>query len=229
MDAAQQGLVAAEAQVRVAEAQIADVQLNLRRTEVVSPVAGIVSQRNAQIGAIASAAGQPMFVIIRDGLVELQADVSESDLLKLELGQTVALRPVGLSDTLRGTVRLIEPTVDAQTRLGRVRISLEEPGRVRAGLFAEAEILVEEREGLTLPVSAVAAPAEGRGETVLRVTGDGVVERVAVTTGIRDGGTVEILDGLGAGDRVVARAGAFVRPGDRINPIPAETADLASN
>ena len=45
-----------------------------------------------------------------------------------------------------------------------------------------------------------------------------------MTTGIRDGGKIEILDGLNAGDMLVARAGAFVRPGDRINPVPVETA-----
>ncbi|MBF9030965.1 efflux RND transporter periplasmic adaptor subunit [Rhodobacterales bacterium HKCCE3408] len=229
VEAAQQGLAAAEAQIRVAEAQIADVALNLQRTDVVTPVAGIVSVRNAQVGAIASAAGQPMFVIIRDGLLELQADVSESDLLKLDVGQTVDLRPVGLRQSLDGVVRLVEPTVDTMTRLGRVRISLTEPERVRAGLFAEAEILVEEHEALTLPVTAVAAPNDGAGESVLRVTADGSVELVEVTTGIRDGGTVEILEGLSPGDRVVARARAFVRPGDTINPVPAEPVALSSN
>jgi HlyD family secretion protein len=44
---------------------------------------------------------------------------------------------------------------------------------------------------------------------------------VTVTAGIRDGALVEIREGLGAGDMLVARAGAFVREGDRINPVPA--------
>ena len=48
----------------------------------------------------------------------------------------------------------------------------------------------------------------------------GVAERVVVTTGIRDGGMVEITDGLAPGDLVVLKAGAFVRAGDRINPVP---------
>jgi HlyD family secretion protein len=48
-----------------------------------------------------------------------------------------------------------------------------------------------------------------------------VAERVAVETGIRDGGFVEILSGLAAGDTVVTKAGSFVRSGDRINPVPA--------
>ena len=48
---------------------------------------------------------------------------------------------------------------------------------------------------------------------------DGVVERVLVTTGIRDGGMVEITGGLAEGDQIVLKAGAFVRAGDRINPV----------
>jgi HlyD family secretion protein len=50
---------------------------------------------------------------------------------------------------------------------------------------------------------------------------DGIVERVAVKTGIRDGGLVEITEGLNQGDLVITKAGAFVRAGDRINPVPA--------
>jgi HlyD family secretion protein len=48
---------------------------------------------------------------------------------------------------------------------------------------------------------------------------DGLVERVTVTTGIRDGGYVEILSGLAEGDLVVVKAASFVRQGDRIDPV----------
>jgi HlyD family secretion protein len=74
---------------------------------------------------------------------------------------------------------------------------------------------VAERAGNVVPVTAVAADG-----SVLRVA-DGVVERVAVTAGIRDGALLEIREGLGEGDLLVARAGAFVREGDRINPVVA--------
>ena len=70
------------------------------------------------------------------------------------------------------------------------------------------------------PVTAVGS-AEGH-STVMRVT-DGLVERIAVTTGIRDGGWVEIVKGLAPGETVVTKAGAFVRDGDRINPVVAAT------
>jgi len=214
--AAEQGLAVATAQLAVIDAQIGDVDLRLRRTQIAAPVAGIVLERNARQGAIASAAGAPMFVLARDGAMELHADVAEADLARLVPGQAVTVRAAGLADPLAGSVRLVEPTVDRATRLGRVRIALPDAAGLRPGLFAEAEIVVAEDDALAVPVTAV---AQG---SVLRVDAGGVVERVAVETGVRDGGLVAIRGGLAAGDRIVARAGAFVRPGDRVRPVAAQ-------
>lgn len=224
--AVEQAVAAARSQVELAALQIQDVELRLERTRIKAPVSGLISARNAQVGAIASAAGQPMFVLIRDGALELQGELAEQDILRLQAGQSALIRPVGALNPLTGTVRLVEPTVDAVTRLGRVRVQIDDSTQVRQGLFAEAEILVARREGLSLPVTAVLASDEG-GPRVLRVDAEGIVSEVVVVTGIREGDLIEIVAGLNEGDMVVARAGAFVRPGDRINPVPAEAA--ASN
>ena len=216
--AAEQGLAVARAQLRVIDAQIADVDLRLERTRVVAPVAGLVIERNARQGAIATAAGAPMFVIARGGRMELHADVAEADLARIAPGQPVGLRLAGLAQPLEGRVRMVEPTIDLQSRLGRVRITLPATEGLKPGLFGEAEIEVARETGLTVPVTAVA------NGSVLKVDGAGMVSRVAVETGIRDGGRVTITGGLAPGDRIVARAGAFVRPGDQVNPVAAETA-----
>ncbi|NHB77648.1 efflux RND transporter periplasmic adaptor subunit [Rhodobacter calidifons] len=217
---ARQGLEAARAQLALAQARLENVDLMLSRTEVKAPVAGKIVARNARIGAIATAAGQPMFVIVRDAALELRADVAETDIQRLAPGQKARLRAVGMAGTLEGTVRLVEPAIDPVTRLGRARIAVDPAGgpagELRTGMFVEAEILAAEREALAVPVTAIGSSPEG--SSVMRVR-DGVVERVAVTTGIRDGGLVEITSGLAAGDRVVLKAGAFVRAGDRINPV----------
>lgn len=214
---AEQSLVAARAQVTLAEAQLANIELQLSRTEVKAPVAGEIVERNARIGAIAAAGGNNMFVLIRDGALEVNADVAEADLMKLAPGQTAIMRAVGATEPLKGTIRLVEPSIDTVSRLGRVRISIEDSARVVSGMFIDAEILVAEHEAVAVPVTAVgASPA---GATVMKVV-DGMVSRVAVKTGIRDGGWVEVLEGIAAGDTVVTKAGAFVRDGDRINPVP---------
>lgn len=217
---ATQSLEAARAQLALVQAQLANVDLQLSRTEVKAPVAGKITRRNAVVGSIASAAGQPMFTIIRDGALELLADVAEIDLMRLQPGQKVGMVAVGAPERLSGTIRLVEPTIDIATRLGRARITIDQPDGVRSGMFVDAEILVAERETVAVPVTAVGS--NGAGSTVMKVV-DGTVLRAVVKTGIRDGGWVEILEGISEGDTVVTKAGAFVRDGDRINPVPAAT------
>lgn len=213
-----QTLEAARAQLTFVEAQIANVDLQLTRTDVVAPVAGEIVQRNAQLGSIATSAGSTMFTLVRDNALELRADVSGTDLLRLSEGQSAALSVGASAAPIAGTVRLVEPTIDATTRMGRARIEISQTDQIRAGMFIEAEVLIAEREAVAVPVTALGTDPEGN--TVMLVE-DGVISRRPVKTGIRDGGWVEITEGLAVGDTVVTKAGAFVRPGDQINPIPA--------
>ena len=213
---ATQGLASARAQEELMKAQLANIELTLTRTEVKAPVAGIVSARNAQLGAIASAAGQPMFVLIRDGALELAADVSEGDLARLLPDLSVTLTLASGGEPVTGKVRLVEPTINTATRLGRARIWIGENPAVRSGMFAEADILVSSREVLAVPVTAVGSTS---GVSNVILVADGVARRVEVKTGVRDGGWVEILAGIAEGDQIVAKAGAFVADGDHINPV----------
>lgn len=222
---ARQGLAAARSQLVLVDAQIADLDLKLERTAIVAPVAGEVVERNALVGAIAATGGQPMFTIVKNGALELMADVAETDILKLRAGQTARLSFVGLNQPVEGVVRLVEPRVDTVTRLGRVRISIAHPEAVRSGMFADAEIIAVEKDALVLPVSATGGGVEPQALLVE----DGVVDAVKIVTGIREGGLIEVISGLEAGDTVVTKAGAFVRDGDRINPVPADLTAAASN
>lgn len=217
---ATQSLEAARAQVELVQAQLANLDLSLDRTDVKSPVAGTITQRNAVVGAIASGADQPMFTLIRDGALELNADVSEIDLTRLAPGQKVTMVAVGTTKPLTGTIRLVEPTIDPVTRLGRARITIDQPDLIREGMFLDAEVMVAEREGPAVPVTAVGSSADGAS---VMVVSNGTVSRVPVETGIRDHGWIEIVAGIKPGDIIVTKAGAFVRDGDKINPVPSDT------
>ncbi len=216
VDVATQALASADAQKELMAAQMANIDLQLARTNVVAPVAGVISARNAQLGAIASAAGQPLFVIMRDGTLELRADVAESDLARVAADQTATLSLASGAASVEGRVRLVEPTIDTASRLGRARIWIAANPNVRSGMFAEADILITARETLAVPVTAVGSSGDA---TTVMLVKDGLVSRVEVKTGIRDDGWVEILSGVGKGDLIVAKAGAFVADGDRINPV----------
>ena len=216
VDSTVQAIAIAEADIKVVESQLADIDLKLARTDVKSPVAGLIAARNAKVGAIASGAGQPMFTIIRDGEIELVADISETDILRMRVGQKASVKVAGGAATLDGSVRLISPVIDPQTRLGAVHIAIDDDQGARSGMYASAEIIIAEAQGVALPLSAVTTDKHG---TTTRLVADNVVKQVKISTGIQDGAFIEIKDGLKQGDVVVAKAGAFVRDGDRINPV----------
>lgn len=215
---ATQGAEAAKAQLELVDAQIANVELQLSRTEIRAPFAGEVVEKNAVVGGIGSASGQPMFVLVRDGLLELSADLAEQDLPRVMSGLTVTLRAAGVREPLTGTVRLVEPAIDTTTRLGRARVTIDQANQVRTGMFLEAEIEISEREVLSVPITALGT--DDLGTFVMVVDDQGSVHRTAVTTGIRDGARVELSDGVTEGATVVAKAASFVRDGDRVDPVP---------
>lgn len=224
VETARQAITVADADIKVVDSQIADIDLRLARTEVKSPVAGTISVRNARIGAIASGAGQPLFTVIRDGQIELVADVPENDILRLQLGQKAAISVAGRAEPLSGSVRLVSPVIDPVTRLGSVHIALDDDAAARSGMYGNAAIIVTETKGIALPLSAITT--EG-GKTTVRKVSDGIVQMVEIRTGIQDGAYVEVTEGLSEGDKVVAKAGVFVRDGDRINPVE-ETSSVSN-
>ncbi|NTE87088.1 efflux RND transporter periplasmic adaptor subunit [Agrobacterium rubi] len=224
LQASRQNVTVGEAEIKVVDAQIEDIDLKLSRTSVKTPVAGIVSARNARVGAIASGSGDPLFTVIKDNAIELVADLSETDIQKVQAGQRAIITVAGGRNKIEGKVRLVSPTVDATTRLGSVHILLPADSPARAGMYGSAEVVIASANALALPLSAVTS---GRDGSSTRRVEDGIVRQVAVEIGIQDKGFVEIKSGISAGDMVVEKAGAFVRDGDKINPVPADAA--ASN
>ncbi|SOC84932.1 HlyD family secretion protein [Ensifer adhaerens] len=224
LNSAEQGIKANAADMKVIEAQIADIDLKLSRTEVKAPVDGVISARNAKVGAIASGAGQPLFTLIRDNALELKADLAEEDVLKVTKGQKVTISLAGSGIKIPGTVLKVDPTVNATTRLGSVEVKIDNPEAARSGMYAQAVITVAERNAPALPVTAVTTNSEA---TTARLVRDDIVHIVPVETGIQDGQYIEIRKGLTPGDKVVAKAGAYVRDGDRVKPV--ESLDSATN
>lgn len=222
VNSANQAILANKADIKVVDTQIDDIDLKLARTAIKAPVGGMISARNAKIGAIAIGSGNPLFTLIRDNAVELQADVQEGELLKLKPGQIVNVAVAGTSTQVPGKVRSIDPVINESTRLGTVKIDIGDASIARVGMFATAEVIVSQRKVLALPMTAVTAEKDGN---YVRQVKDGVIHMQKVETGVQDGDFIEVLSGLSAKDVVVEKAGVFVREGDHITPIfPQQTA-----
>ena len=195
-------------------------QLRLRMTQVLAPDAGVISARSATVGAVLPA-GQELFRMIRQGRLEWRAEVAANDMASLKPGMNAQLTS-GNGPPLKGTVRMVAPTVDATTRNGIVYVDLPANGSagvVRAGMFARGEFEVGSGSGLTLPQSAVLL-RDGF-SYVLRVGADSKVSQVKVGVGRRVGDRIEITSGLAADGRVVAAGGGFLSDGDTVRVVDA--------
>ncbi len=214
--AAKNGLALARADRKSREAERQELLVRIARTEVKAPVAGLVSRRTARLGATVSSVGEPLFRIIKDGAVDLEADVPEQSLARLAVGMPAKLRLPGVADEADGVVRLVSEEVDKASRTGKARIALAAGAPARVGSFVSGEIAIARGQGVGVPASAVQRDGDGARVLVVR---DGMVELRRVSAGIAEGDALEILSGVAAGERVVARAAAFLRGGDRVRAV----------
>jgi HlyD family secretion protein len=205
----------AKAAVAAQTAQLNDLKIRDERMTIRAPVSGVVLERNVRPGDIAAVTATPMFRLIRDDLVELQAQVPEGAIGGVRVGDAVQVQlPTG--ETIQGHVRFIEPGVDSQTKLGKVRISLPVRPDLRPGGFARATFASVGRTAPAVPETAIRYDADGA--SVMVVDTRNKVSQVPVKTGDHAGGYVELVQGPPVGARVLSAAASFVLPGDVIRP-----------
>jgi HlyD family secretion protein len=204
-----------EAAVKAAQAQLADLMVRESMMTVRAPVGGLVLARMARPGDIAAPANA-MFRIAADGVLELNAETPESELGRLRPGDAAEVTlPDGAVVT--GHIRVVSPEVDAQTKLAGVRITLPVRPDLRSGGFGRASFVDSSHPAMVVPENAVRFDADGASVLVLQA--EDRVHRVAVHTGVRSQGEVELLDGPRPGDKVLLGGGAFVLDGDKVHPV----------
>lgn len=196
-------------------AALAELQTRDRRMTITAPVAGRVLERTVRPGDVAGGS-TPWFRIARDGLVELNAEVNEADLSNVRVGQAVQVTVPG-GATVSGSVRIVSPLIDADSRLGRVRVRLPLREDLRAGGMASAVFGSSGTSVTAVPESAIRYDAEGA--SVVTVDDQNRARQVKIKTGQRGGGWVQLIQGPPVGARVVLSAAAFTLDGDRVKPI----------
>ena len=208
-----------KAQAAAQAASLKDLQTRATKMVVRAPVSGVILERNVRPGDLSAAGGQPMFRMIRDDQVELEAQAPETALagIKPGTGATVIL-PDGRKIT--GKVRLIGPAVDANTKLGKVRIALPVMAGIRPGGYGQAIFSGSSEVVLAAPETTLRYDADGVSVMVVDATDH--VHKIKVTTGRRAGGFVELKAGPPAGSRVLLGASSFVLEGDKVTPVGPE-------
>ncbi len=208
---------AANARVRVAQAQYAEAQARNGRLNIVAPAAGLVLTRGVEPGQIVSSGSGVLFRMARGGEMELLAQMAEADLQRVRVGTRATITPVGSNLNIEGQVWQVSPVIDPDTRQGMVRIAVPYSAALRPGGFADARLVSGTEEAPLLPESAVQSGPEGN--YVLIVDGKNMIQRRAVKVGTVTDGGVSIASGLNGTERVVVLAGAFLNVGDKVKPV----------
>lgn len=182
---------------------------------VTAPVAGLISQSSAAIGATAGAKGEALFSIIARSEFDIVGMVPVKDLGRLQVGQQARIKIVGAGE-VEGRVRRVAPTVEPNSQLGQVTISITPARRFLVNSAGRALIRTGQSCNISVPLTAILYGTAG---TVVQVIRRGRVETRRVETGLMSAGQVEIKEGLTEGDTVVARAGALLREGDPVRPV----------
>jgi RND family efflux transporter MFP subunit len=215
----------AQARVQSARATVQLQNVRLAQAQVRAPDAGIISARQATVGSVVGA-GTELFRLIRQGRIEWRAEVTASEIGRIQVGAPVKVLAAS-GQVLQGKVRMVAPSVDAQTRSALVYVDLPAAtGSARSGMFAQGEIGLGLSPALTVPQTAVVV-RDGF-SYVYSVGADQKVNQLKVQTGRQSGERVEILSGLKADARVVASGGAFLNHGDTVRVVDAPAASSAA-
>jgi RND family efflux transporter MFP subunit len=216
----------AQARVESARALLQTQELRLRHTQVRAPDSGIISARTATVGAVLGT-GTELFRMVRKGRLEWRAEVTSTELARIQPGAKTRITAAS-GAMAEGTVRMVAPTVDPQTRNALVYVDLPPKTDFRAGMFARGEFALGSSDALTVPQEALVVRD---GFTYVFVVGPQQrVQQRKVQTGRRIADRVEILSGLEADTSVAVRGAGFLNDGDlvRVAAPPATTSSLGN-
>ncbi len=201
-----------------ATAALTQAQTALGYTRIRAPFAGVVTQKKADVGTLASP-GTPLFTIEDTRAYRLEATVDESDIHLVRAGQSAPVTIDGLENAqLTGKLMQIVPAADPASRSVLVKIELPADARLRSGLFGRAHFARGERQALLIPRGAVVERGQIQGVYVLDATQ--VAGLRYITLGPSAGENVEVLSGLQDGDKLVAAPGDNELSGKRIAALP---------
>lgn len=171
---------------------------------LMSPISGIVIERNGTIGATVGPDAN-VFKIIDISSVWIDANVFEKDLQRVRPGQEVKVLVTAFPETtFSGRVILVSSVVDPETRSVKVRTEVPNPdGRLKPDMFANVRIITDlHGTAISIPQSAV---LDDGGKSIVFVSDGAGYKKRQVTTGIQGNDRIEIVDGLQVGDKVVVK------------------------
>jgi RND family efflux transporter MFP subunit len=225
VDAAKASLAAAQQRAAAAAAQLEEARIALGDTELRAPFDGVLLERRVEIGTLVSPA-MPAFTVADLQQVKVRFSVPDT---ALDLFSTGRLLPVSVdaypNERFEGRVLSVAPAADPKARSFEIVVAIDNPTtKLRSGMIASIEVGNDATDRqIRIPIEALVhdptrdryvvytlAPKDG---------GTGTVKAIEVRPGPLIGNQVTILDGLSAGQRIVASGANMLRPGDVVKEL----------
>ena len=220
-EAAAARIATATAQIKAAEEEVRYTQTRLSKGIIRSPMDGVVSLRNVNVGDFVGEMGaKPMFRIVDNSILDLTVNVPSGEMGSVHVGQPLTFSTDALpGKTFSGKVKFINPAVNEADRSVKVVAEVQNVDeQLKGGLFAKGRIMTGTRASvLKVPQTALLTwDVPAKKAEVFVVDGD-TARRQTVRTGNIAGDRVEIPSGLTPGQQVITRGGFNVKDGNKVN------------
>ena len=211
-------LALAQAQISQAQASLASVQKQIDDSRLLSPIDGVITQVNYEVGEQFAGGGKALIMVLVNNNFDIEVDVTESDISKIKVNNPVEITLDAFGDDVKfhGKVYFIEPaqTVIQDVVYYKVKISFSNAQeikewsenkqiQIKAGMTANTTVTTNYKEKVVkIPSRGIIEKTDG--EKMVRILKDNKLEEIKVSLGLRgDEGMVEIVKGVNDGDEIV--------------------------
>ncbi len=201
-------LKVAQAQVNIAKGDMANAEAQVNYTKITSPIDGVVTDRPFYTGETPPA-GAALITIMDLSEVVARAHISQVDATHLKAGDEANISVPGQGPALKAKVTLVSPALDPNSTTVEVWVQAANPGgRLKPGVSARVTMIGQTvPHAIVAPLAALLTDTDGVTSMIVLDT-DNKPHKQKVKIGIRDGGDLQVTDGLKGGERVVT-VGAF--------------------
>lgn len=221
LDSSTASLAAAEASYRAAQAGADVAGKALDDTVLRAPISGQVAQRLAQPGERVAVDAR-IVEIVDVSRLELEASLSATDSLRVQVGQTAQVSVEGSTTTIAAKVIRVNPSAAAGSRAVLAYLALEPHSSLRQGLFAQGQLQTGSTRSLVLPLSTVRTD---KPQTYVQTVQAGVVQHQRVdilARGESEGQSFAAIQGVPEGTQVLSSSLGLVRAGTAVKTAPAD-------
>jgi RND family efflux transporter MFP subunit len=208
----QQEFDGVQARSRVADASVVEAEAMLGYAKIAAPFSGVVSRKLVDVGDLATPS-RPLLELEDPSVMRLEADIPETLITRVRLGEKMMVRVSSLTNDFEGIVCEIAPTADPYSRTIRAKLDLPATPDLRIGQFGRVAVLLNEINTVRVPASAVVV--RGQMEIVFVVRNQKAELRL-VKTGKRFGSEWEIVSGLNPDEQVVTEGASRLQDGQPV-------------